>query len=227
MARHSRLETLNRMKQVGLVPVYYQADAEVAVRIAAACFAGGATVQEFTNRGDRAAEVFGRIAAYRDAELPELVLGVGSVVDAPTAALYIAAGADFVVGPVLDEDAARLCNARKIPYCPGCGSASEVHRAHILGVEICKVFPGGCVGGPSFVKSVKGPMPWTDIMPTGGVSPTEESLTEWLAAGAACIGMGSKLVTQELVRQKNFEQLTKNVRETLDRVVRIRASLKK
>ena len=227
MARHSRLETLNRMKQVGLVPVYYQADAETAVQIAAACRDGGATVLEFTNRGDRAVDVFRQIAVYRDAQAPELVLGVGSIVDAPTAAMYIAAGADFVVGPVLDEDVARICNARKVPYCPGCGSATEIHRAHLLGVEICKVFPGGCVGGASFVKSVKGPMPWTEIMPTGGVAPTEESLTEWLAAGAACVGMGSKLITKELVQQKNFAQLTKNVKETLDRVVRIRASLKK
>lgn len=227
MARYSRLETLNRMKQVGLIPVYYQSDAQVAIQIAAACCAGGATVLEFTNRGDRAVDVFRQIAVYRDEQSPEMILGVGSIVDAPSAALYISAGADFVVGPVLDEDVARLCNARKIPYCPGCGSVSEVHRAHLLGVEICKVFPGGCVGGPSFVKSVKGPMPWSEIMPTGGVSPTEESLTEWLAAGAACIGMGSKLVTQELVQQMNFEQLTRNVRETLDRVARIRSSLKK
>lgn len=227
MARHSRLETLNRMKQIGLVPVYYQADAETAVQIAAACCAGGATVLEFTNRGDRAMEVFRQVAEFRDTQQPELVLGVGSIVDAPTAALYIAAGADFVVGPVLDENVARMCNARKIPYCPGCGSATEIHQAHLLGVEICKVFPGGCVGGASFVKSVKGPMPWSEMMPTGGVSPTEESLTEWLTAGVACIGMGSKLVTKELVQQKNFQQLTKNVRETLDCIVRIRASLKK
>lgn len=227
MARHLRLETLNRMKQVGLIPVFYQADAETAIQIASACCAGGATVLEFTNRGDRAVDVFRQIAVFRDTQQPELVLGVGSIVDAPTAALYIAAGADFVVGPVLDEDVARMCNARKIPYCPGCGSATEINRAHLLGVEICKVFPGGCVGGASFVKSVKGPMPWSEIMPTGGVSPTEENLTEWLAAGVACIGMGSKLVTKELVQQKNFQQLTKNVRETLDRIIRIRASLKK
>ena len=225
MARHTRLETLNRIKQVGLVPVYYQADVDVAIQIAQACCAGGATVLEFTNRGDRAVDVFRRIAMYRDTTQPELVLGVGSVVDAPTAAQYISAGADFVVGPVLDADVARLCNARKIPYCPGCGSASEVHQAHILGVEICKIFPGGCVGGPTFAKSVKGPMPWTDFMPTGGVSPTEESLTEWLAAGAACIGMGSKLIIKELVQQKNFDQITRNISETLERIARIRAAL--
>ncbi|HDS83820.1 MAG TPA: bifunctional 4-hydroxy-2-oxoglutarate aldolase/2-dehydro-3-deoxy-phosphogluconate aldolase [Phycisphaerales bacterium] len=226
MARHSRLETLSRMKRIGLVPVYYQSDPDVAIQIARACVAAGAMVLEFTNRGDRAVDVFGRLAEFRDAQQPDLALGVGSVVDAPTAALYIAAGADFVVGPVMDEDTAFLCNTRKIPYCPGCGSASEVHRAHRLGVEICKVFPGGCVGGPAFVKSIKGPMPWTDIMPTGGVSPTEENLTEWLAAGAACIGMGSKLITKDLVQQKNFDQLTSDVRQTLERIQRIRATLK-
>ncbi|NLK42555.1 MAG: bifunctional 4-hydroxy-2-oxoglutarate aldolase/2-dehydro-3-deoxy-phosphogluconate aldolase [Planctomycetes bacterium] len=226
MARHSRLETLSRMKQIGLVPVFYQSDPEVAIQIAKACYAAGAAVLEFTNRGDRAVGVFCRLAEFRDAQQPDLVLGVGSIVDAPTAALYISAGADFVVGPILDEQTAILCNTRKIPYCPGCGSASEIHRAHQLGVEICKVFPGGCVGGPAFVKSIKGPMPWTDIMPTGGVCPTEESLTEWLSAGAACIGMGSNLITKDLVQQKNFEQLTHHVRQTLDRIARIRAAQK-
>ena len=226
MARHSRLETLNRIKSIGLVPVYYQADAEVAIQIAQACCAGGATVLEFTNRGDRAVDVFRRLAIYRDTTQLALVLGVGSIVDAPTAAQYIAAGADFVVGPVLDAEVARLCNARKIPYCPGCGSASEVHQAHCLGVEICKIFPGGCVGGPTFAKSVKGPMPWTDLMPTGGVSPTEESLTEWLAAGVACIGMGSKLITKELVQQKQFDRIKQNVSQTLERIACIRAALR-
>jgi 2-dehydro-3-deoxyphosphogluconate aldolase / (4S)-4-hydroxy-2-oxoglutarate aldolase len=226
MARHARLDTLNRMKAVGLVPVFYEADPEIALEVMDACVTGGATVVEFTNRGDRAVGVFRRLAAHRDERRPDLALGVGSIVDAPTAARYIAAGADFVVGPVLDAETARLCNARKIPYCPGCGTATEIHQAHLLGVEICKVFPGGCVGRPAFVKSVRGPMPWTELMPTGGVSPTEESLTEWFAAGVACVGMGGNLISADLVRGRQFEALARRVGETIARIARIRAALK-
>jgi 2-dehydro-3-deoxyphosphogluconate aldolase/(4S)-4-hydroxy-2-oxoglutarate aldolase len=213
------------MKQIGLIPVFYNPDAEVTKQIAGACADGGARVIEFTNRGDRAVEVFTQLAIFRDTERPEMVLGVGSVCDAPTAAMYISAGCDFVVGPVLDEDVARLCNKRKIPYAPGCGSASEIHRAHELGVEICKVFPGGQVGGPAFIKAVRGPMPWSELMPTGGVSPTEESLTEWFTAGVACAGMGSKLITKELVAAGDYAGITQKVRETLATIARIRETL--
>lgn len=222
MARHSRLETLSYMKAIGLVPVFYEANPDVAKSVAKACCEGGAAIVEFTNRGDRAIDVFHEMAVYRDQKLHELILGVGSIVDAATAALYIAAGADFVVGPVLDEEVARLCNARKIPYCPGCGSATEIHRAHTLGVEICKVFPGDCVGGASFVKSIRGPMPWTEIMPTGGVSPTEQNLAEWFQAGTACVGIGSNLLTKELLANRDFAGIADRVRQTVRLIQKVR-----
>ena len=136
--------------------------------------------------------------------------------------MYIAAGADFVVGPLLDEETAIICNKRKIPYSPGCGSVTEIHKAHSLGVEICKVFPGAQVGGPAFVKSVKGPMPWTELMPTGGVSPTKESLAEWFGAGIACAGMGSKLITKELVADKDWSGISAKVKETIELIKQIR-----
>lgn len=215
MARYSRLETLTTMKQIGLIPVFYNPDPDIAKKIAAACADGGARAVEFTNRGDRAVEVFAQMTTFRDAEHPEIILGVGSICDAATAAMYISAGADFVVGPLLDEETAIICNKRKIPYSPGCGSVTEIHKAHALGVEICKVFPGAQVGGAAFVKAVKGPMPWTELMPTGGVSPTKESLTEWFGAGVACVGMGSKLITKELVAAGDFAGLTAKVREVL------------
>lgn len=222
MARHNRLKTLMAMKQIGLIPVFYQSDPRTATGIAAACADGGAVCIEFTNRGDRAISVFTELTKWRDQSRPEVILGVGSVVDAPTAALYIAAGADFVVGPLLDEDTARMCNSRKIPYCPGCGSVTEIHRAHILGVEICKIFPGGQVGGPDFVKAVRGPCPWAELMPTGGVSPTRESLSAWLSAGAVCVGMGSKLVTRDLVEAGDFAGITRAVQTTLQIIKEIR-----
>jgi 2-dehydro-3-deoxyphosphogluconate aldolase/(4S)-4-hydroxy-2-oxoglutarate aldolase len=210
------------MKRTGLVPVFYNSDFETAKNIVAACADGGAVCIEFTNRGDRAINVFTKLAEYRDAERPDIILGVGSVCDAPTAAMYISAGADFVVGPVLDEETARLCNSRKIPYSPGCGSVTEIQKAHILGVEIVKIFPGDSVGGANFVNAVRAPCPWTDIMPTGGVSPTKESLSEWFNAGIACAGMGSKLITKELVAAKDFSGITKKVSQTIELIKQIR-----
>jgi 2-dehydro-3-deoxyphosphogluconate aldolase/(4S)-4-hydroxy-2-oxoglutarate aldolase len=224
MALHLRLEVLSVMKQIGVVPVFYDGDFETAKNVISACHDGGARAVEFTNRGDRAIDVFTKLAQFRDTQRPDIILGAGSICDAPTAAMYIAAGADFIVGPVLDEDTAKLCNSRKIPYCPGCGSVTEIHKAHILGVEICKVFPGESVGGPAFVKAVKGPCPWTDIMPTGGVSPTIESLSEWFKAGVACVGMGSNLITKELSAAKDYAGIAKKVKQTIDLISQIRGS---
>ncbi|OQA02650.1 MAG: putative KHG/KDPG aldolase [Planctomycetes bacterium ADurb.Bin401] len=222
MAKHSRLEVLIAMKKIGLIPVFYNSDFETVKNIANACADGGAKCIEFTNRGDRAVNTFTKLAEYRDAERKDLILGVGSICDAPTAGMYISAGADFVVGPCLDEDTAKICNSRKIPYSPGCGTVTEIQKAHTLGVEIVKIFPGDSIGGPDFVKSVKGPCPWTEIMPTGGVSPTKESLTEWFKAGIVCAGMGSKLITKELVAAKDWAGITKKVKDTIELINQIR-----
>jgi 2-dehydro-3-deoxyphosphogluconate aldolase / (4S)-4-hydroxy-2-oxoglutarate aldolase len=222
MAFHKRLDVLLTMKKTGLIPVFYNSDFETVKNIALACADGGAKAVEFTNRGDRAVDVFRQLCVFRDQQRPDLILGVGSICDAPTAAMYISAGADFVVGPLLDEETAKLCNKRKIPYSPGCGSVTEIHKAHELGVEICKVFPGAQVGGPAFVKAVTGPCPWTEIMPTGGVSPTEESLKEWFDAGIVCAGMGSKLITKELVKNRDWAAITAKVRETIELINKVR-----
>jgi 2-dehydro-3-deoxyphosphogluconate aldolase/(4S)-4-hydroxy-2-oxoglutarate aldolase len=226
MARYKRLETLLLMKEIGVIPVFYNADFEVARDVACACADGGARVVEFTNRGDRAVDVFVKLEEHCARQRRDIVLGVGSVVDAPTAAMYIGAGASFVVGPLLDEETAFLCNSRKIPYSPGCATMTEIHRAHRLGVEICKIFPGAEVGGPAFVKNVQGPCPWTDIMPTGGVSPTKESLGAWFGAGAACVGMGSNLITKELVAARDYAGITKKVKDTIELVREIRGGKK-
>jgi 2-dehydro-3-deoxyphosphogluconate aldolase / (4S)-4-hydroxy-2-oxoglutarate aldolase len=226
MSRYKRLDTLTLMKQIGMIPAFYSADLEVAKNVVCACADGGARLVEFTNRGDRAVNIFIRLEEYCARERTEIILGVGSIVDAPTAAMYIGAGANFVVGPLIDEPTAVLCNSRKIPYSPGCGSVTEIHQAHKLGVEICRIFPGGEVGGPGFVKNVKGPCPWTEIMPTGGVAPTPESLGAWFEAGAACVGMGSNLITKELLAAEDYTSITRKVKETLELIRQIRAARK-
>lgn len=221
MARFSRLQTLTTMIETGLVPVFYHPDVEVASRIVDACLEGGVRCVEFTNRGDAAHLVFGELARRYQGD-DRAILGVGSVIDPGTAAIYVQLGANFVVGPVLNPEVARVCNRRKVAYSPGCGSVSEISQAEELGVEICKIFPGTQVGGPGFVKSVRGPMPWTRIMPTGGVEPTEENMRAWFEAGVACVGMGSKLVTKELVAAGDYQAITNKVRQTLAWIQEIR-----
>jgi len=215
MARFDRLTVFSAIVETGLVPVFYNGNLEVAKQIVAACAGGRAKVVEFTNRGDRAWNVFTQLVEWAEKAQPGAILGVGSVIDAPTAALYISSGANFVVGPVLNPEVARLCNRRKIAYMPGCGSATEISEAEELGVEIVKVFPGAEVGGPGFVKAVLGPMPWTRIMPTGGVDATEESIRGWFGAGVACVGIGSKLVARDLVAARDYEGISKRVAQVL------------
>ena len=223
MARFTRMQVLNAMYDVGVVPVFYNGDLETAKHIVRAVAEGGCCLAEFTNRGDHAWEVFTELERFCTAEVPDMILGVGSIVDPGTASLYINCGANFVVGPVLNPAVARACNRRKVPYSPGCGSASEISEAEELGCEIIKIFPGGQVGGPAFAKAVRGPCPWTSIMPTGGVAPTDESLTAWFEAGVACVGMGSKLVTKEMVAARDWAGITENVRQVLAKVKKLKA----
>lgn len=221
MAQFSRLRVLNTMIDTGLVPVFYHPDVETAAQVVESCLEGGARCIEFTNRGDGAHLVFGELM-QRFGKGGRAILGVGSVLDPGTAALYIQLGANFVVGPVLNEEVARVCNRRKIPYSPGCGSASEISAAEELGVEIVKIFPGSQVGGPGFVKAVRGPMPWTRIMPTGGVDPTEENIRAWFEAGVACVGMGSKLIRKDLLAAGNYDEITRLVQQTIAWIAAIR-----
>jgi 2-dehydro-3-deoxyphosphogluconate aldolase/(4S)-4-hydroxy-2-oxoglutarate aldolase len=222
MARFSRLKVLNTIIQSGLVPIFYNPDVKAAQNIAKACAAGGARVVEFTNRGDFAPEVFKELSQLLAQKEPDIIAGVGSVMDAPTAALYIAYGANFVVSPVLNAEVAKLCNRRKVAYMPGCGTVSEISLAEELGVEIVKIFPGSAVGGPGFVKAVQGPCPWTRIMPTGGVEPTEANLRAWFEAGAACVGMGSKLIRKDLVSAGDWTGISDLVEQTLNLIQEIR-----
>ncbi len=203
------------MAETGMVPLFYHPDAELGKKVLTACYKGGARVLEFTNRGDFAHEVFGELNKYCARELPEMILGVGSVTDAGTTALYLQLGANFIVTPVFREDIAIVCNRKKVLWSPGCGSLSEIARAEELGCEIVKLFPGG-VYGPGFVQDIKGPQPWTSIMPTGGVSPTRESLKAWFDAGVTCVGMGSKLISSEILKTGDFTLLETNVKAALE-----------
>ena len=221
MAQYSRLEVASVMQEDGMVPLFFHPDVELGKKILKACYDGGGRLLEFTSRGDFAFEIFGELNKYALKELPGMVLGVGSITDAGAASLYMQLGANFIVTPVLREDIAVVCNRRKVLWSPGCGSLTEIARAEELGCEIVKLFPGD-IYGPQFVKGVKGPCPWTSIMPTGGVSPTEENLKGWFDAGVTCVGMGSKLISKDILANKDFERLENMVRETLSLINSLR-----
>lgn len=214
MANFTRLEVAAVMKQTGLVPLFYNADLEVSKKVIQACYDGGARLLEFTARGDFAHEVFGELNKYVLKNMPGMIMGVGSVTDAASASRFMALGANFIVTPVLREDIAIVCNRRKVMWSPGCGSLTEICRAEELGCEVVKLFPGG-IYGPNFVKAIKGPQPWTSIMPTGGVAPTRENLEGWFNAGVTCVGMGSKLIAKDAAGNYNLDKITSDVKSAL------------
>jgi len=222
MSSFSRIEVATVMKETGIVPLFFHSDIEITKKVTKACYDGGARLLEFTSRGDFAHEVFGELSKYCNSDLPGMVLGVGSVTDAASASMYMALGANFVVTPVLREDIATVCNRRKVMWSPGCGSLTEICRAEELGCEVVKLFPGG-IYGPGFIKAVKGPQPWTSIMPTGGVAPTEENLKGWFDAGATCVGMGSKLITKDMIANGDYAGIKANCEKALEIINRVRS----
>lgn len=216
MAVFSRLEVYKTIELHPIVPVFYHNDIEVVKQVVEACYNGGVRVFEFTNRGDFAHEIFTQLIPWVNSNFSDLIIGIGSIVDAPTAAQFIQCGANFIVGPILNPEVAKICNRRQIGYIPGCGSATEVSYAQELGVEIVKVFPAGNVGGPSFVKNILGPMPWSKVMVTGGVTTEADNLKAWFKAGISCVGIGSNLFPKEIIQSKDWAQITCNCREVFE-----------
>jgi 2-dehydro-3-deoxyphosphogluconate aldolase/(4S)-4-hydroxy-2-oxoglutarate aldolase len=223
MARFMRLEVTNTLLDIGLIPLFYNADVETAVEIISACASGGAHVIEFTNRGEMAYPVLTELVKRFSQADPSIGLGVGSIMDAPTAALYLACGANFIVGPSFNLEVAKLCNRRKVLYIPGTATATEIATAEEYGAEICKVFPGDVLG-PGFIKAVLAPCPWHRLLPTGGVDATEASLGEWIKAGAAAVGLGSKLITAEAVKARDFASLAIKVAQCIAWIQKARGS---
>jgi 2-dehydro-3-deoxyphosphogluconate aldolase/(4S)-4-hydroxy-2-oxoglutarate aldolase len=217
-----RLDTVIMMRDAAVVPLYYNSDVEICKKVIRACYEGGLKIFEFTNRGAFAHEVFGELVKWASKELPDLVLGIGSVVDAGTTSLYLQLGASFVVSPLLNAEMARVCNRRKVLWIPGCATVSEISQAEELGAEVVKVYPAQLVGGPAFIKAVKGPCPWTRLMPSGGVEPSAENLKEWFDAGAFCVGMGSNLITSDIIAKNNYELLKKKAEDIVEMVKKIR-----
>jgi 2-dehydro-3-deoxyphosphogluconate aldolase/(4S)-4-hydroxy-2-oxoglutarate aldolase len=223
MASHPKADVLATITREGVVPVFYDPDVGVTREVARRLVAGGISTIEFTNRGDGAVRVFAELLAWARRELPELVVGVGTVTQAATAVHVIDIGADFVFAPNLDPQVAAACNERNIPYVPGCGTLSEIQQAYRLGCDMVKLFPADAIGGPSFLKAVRAPCPWVRAVPTGGVEPTVESLRSWYEAGAPAVGMGSRLLTKELIADEDWDGLERKVAETVAAVAAARS----
>lgn len=221
MAQYTKLETLSTMKETGIVPVFYHSDVEIAKKVVKACYDGGIRAFEFANRGDFAQEVFGELVKFAAKELPGMIMGIGSVVDPGTASMYIQLGANFVVGPLFNPAIAPVCNRRCIPYCPGCGSVTEVGMAQEAGCDVCKVFPGDVLG-PKFIKGLKAPMPWSQLMVTGGVKPEKENLEGWFKAGVTCVGMGSNLFPKDAIAAGDWARISKLCADALAIVKEVR-----
>ena len=218
-----RVDVVLKMREIGVIPLYYNSDVTIMKEVISACYRGGMKIFEFTNRGDMAHELFSELVKWSRDEMPGLLLGVGTVVEAGTCSLYIQMGAKFIVSPLLNEEMARVCNRRKVLWIPGCATASEISRAEELGADIVKLFPGPTVGGARFLKAYLGPCPWSNIMPSGGVSPTVENLTEWFEAGAFCVGMGSQLISREIIQKSDFKKLEELAGSVLDIIGKLKS----
>ena len=221
MAKYSKQQVIEKMKETGMVPVFYNADIETSKKVLKACYDGGVRAFEFTNRGDKAAEVFAQLRKYADAELPGLILGIGSISFPRDARRFIKLGANFVVGPQYNPCIPFWCKLAHVPYMPGCGTVSEVGRAQRAGCDVCKVFPGDVLG-PAFVKGLRAPMPWSQIMVTGGVKPTEENLSGWFKAGVTCVGMGSNLFPKDVIAAGEWSKITELCANALSIIKNVR-----
>ena len=215
MAKFNKIDTISIIRSTGIVPVFYNKDAALTKKVVKACYDGGIRAFEFTNRGDGAHKVFEELIAFVRENCPEMVLGAGTVLDAPTAALYIQMGADFIVSPCIVDEIIPLANRRGVPYSPGCGTVSEIVHAQERGCDLVKVFPAGTVGGPAFVKNVLAPLPWAMIMCTGAVEPTEDNLKAWAKSGVTAVGMGSKLFPKDLIAAEDWEGISELCRKSL------------
>jgi 2-dehydro-3-deoxyphosphogluconate aldolase / (4S)-4-hydroxy-2-oxoglutarate aldolase len=226
MARFMRLDVINTLLETGVLPLFYNGDVEVAIELVKACARGGARTIEFTNRGEMAYPVFTELVRHFAKADPSVILGVGSIIDAPTAALFMASGANFIVGPSFNPEISRLCNRRKILYLPGCSTENEISTAEEWGAEICKIFPGESAGGPAFISAVMAPCPWHRLLPTGGVDATEASIGEWIKAGAAAVGLGSKLISGQAVKDKDYDGIASKAAQCIGWVKKARADKK-
>lgn len=220
MSNFSNTAIVQAMKASGMIPVFFNPDVEVAKAVLDASYKGGVRVFEFTNRGENAFEVFGQLVKHVE-KYPDLMLGIGTVMNTEVTKKYIGAGAHFIVSPVLKPEMAPVCQQAGKLWIPGCATLTEIVNAKDLGAQVIKIFPGSVLG-PGFVSSVMPVVPGLQLMPTGGVEPTEQNLSAWFKAGVVCVGMGSQLFTKETLETKNWIKLEQSVADALAIIKKVR-----
>jgi len=223
MKRISKEEINNIIIGIGMVPLFYFGDWGKAVKATKAVYDGGCRVIEFTNRGEMALDVFKKIVELQKNEYPEMVIGVGSIIDALSAVNFIKEGADFIVGPTFDKEVAEICNKKDILYIPGASTPTEIANSYKSGSEIIKIFPASSLGGPGFIKAILGPMPWLKLMVTGGVKADQDEIKKWFEAGVVCVGLGSDLINKSIIEKEKFNIITDKVAKILKAIDIIRS----
>lgn len=202
-----------------IIPLFYEDDEEVVLAIVKALYAGGVRTIEFTNRGVKALDNFKLLVGIKN-EMPDLFLGIGTIKSGDDAKKYIDAGADFLISPVFDISVADIAYLHKVLWIPGCMTPTEIHVAQSAGCNIVKLFPGNVLG-PRFIEAVQTLFKEVHFLVTGGVEATEQSISSWLNAGAAGVGLGSKLINKKLIENKQYEVLTESVKQLLTQLVKV------
>lgn len=222
MKKFSNQQIIDTMKGSGLVPLFTHDHPDEALQVVKAAYEGGIRVFEFTNRKKNSFEVFKHLLDNRNV-FPDLMLGIGTVMDGPTTEKFIAVGADFIISPIIKIEMAEVCNKHDKLWIPGCATLTEIVTAKDNGAQVIKVFPGSVLG-PGFISSIMPVVPDLNLMITGGVEPTEQNLSAWFKAGAACVGLGSQLFTKEILQQKDWNALKKKISDALTTVKKIKNS---
>ncbi len=203
-----------KIKQHGLLPLFYHDDPQVCISVTKALYDAGVHVIEFTNRGNQALENFKALIKERDASMVDLLLCIGTIKTADHATKFIDAGADVLISPVFDSSVCDIAYMQKILWIPGCTTPTEIHHAEKSGCNLIKLFPGELLK-PSFVEAVKPLFPDLDLMVTGGVDTSAESISAWFKAGVCAVGMGSKLITKEILKNKDYGLITSSAKDVL------------
>ena len=216
-----RTEIISVIQEQGLMPLYFHASAETSIEVIKALYNGGCRVVEYTNRGKEALENFTTLKKICDEELPGIYLGAGTIKDESAANAFINAGADFLVSPGLAEDVFDATYSDKVLWIPGCMTITEIMKAEQFGIQLIKLFPGNLLG-PAFVQAIKEIFPSLLFMPTGGVDLEKENLQAWFKAGVCAVGMGSKLITKDILEKKDYQQISARSKEALDMIRELR-----
>ena len=204
-----------KIKEQGLLPLFYHEDTEVCLSLASALYEGGIRAIEFTNRGDQALKNFKAMVKEKHSSMKDLMLCIGTIKTAEQASKFIDAGAEVLISPVFDSSVCDVAYMEKILWIPGCSTPTEIHVAEKAGCSLVKLFPGELLK-PSFISAVKPLFPNIDFMVTGGVEASKENIAAWFQAGAAAVGLGSKLISKEILATKDYQQISKKAKELID-----------